>query len=49
MKDPNEIINRTAVWSCTKQFTAILAGIAVDEGLFSVDDPISQYLPQSLL
>jgi CubicO group peptidase (beta-lactamase class C family) len=48
IKDPNEIINRTAVWSCTKQFTAILAGIAVDQRLFDVDDPISKYLPQSV-
>jgi CubicO group peptidase (beta-lactamase class C family) len=48
MKDANEIVNKTAVWSCTKQFTAILTGIAVEEGLFTVDDPISDYLPQSV-
>jgi CubicO group peptidase (beta-lactamase class C family) len=48
MKDTNEIVNKTAVWSCTKQFTAILTGIAVEEGLFAVDDPISNYLPQTV-
>jgi CubicO group peptidase (beta-lactamase class C family) len=44
MKNTDEIVNKTAVWSCTKQFTAILAGIAVEQGLFAVDDPISNYL-----
>jgi hypothetical protein len=48
MKDTNEIVNKTAVWSCTKQFTAILTGIAVDQGLFTVDDPVSNYLPAAV-
>jgi CubicO group peptidase (beta-lactamase class C family) len=32
--------------STGKSFTSALAGIAVDQGLFGVDDPISQHLPQ---
>jgi CubicO group peptidase (beta-lactamase class C family) len=48
MKDSNEIINRTAVWSCTKQFTSVLAGIAVDKGLFNLNDSISSHLSQAV-
>jgi CubicO group peptidase (beta-lactamase class C family) len=48
MKNTNEIVNRTAIWSCTKQFTAVLAGIAVEKGLFAVNDPISNYLSQAV-
>jgi CubicO group peptidase (beta-lactamase class C family) len=48
MKDRNETVNKTAVWSCTKQFTAVLTGIAIDQSLFSVDDPVSDYLPQAV-
>jgi CubicO group peptidase (beta-lactamase class C family) len=47
MKDRNEIVNKTALWSCTKQFTAVLTGIAIDKKLFTVDDLISDYLPQA--
>ena len=32
--------------STGKSFTSALAGIAVDQGLFGVDDPISQHIPQ---
>jgi CubicO group peptidase (beta-lactamase class C family) len=32
--------------STGKSFTSALAGIAVDQGLFAVDDPISQHIPQ---
>jgi len=48
MKDTNEIVKRTAIWSCTKQFTAIAAGIAIDKGLIALNDPISNYLPQAV-
>jgi CubicO group peptidase (beta-lactamase class C family) len=48
MKDTNEIVDKTAVWSCTKQFTALLTGIAVEKGLFSVDDPIANHLPRAV-
>jgi CubicO group peptidase (beta-lactamase class C family) len=47
MKDSDEIVNKTAVWSCTKQFTAVLTGIAIDQGLFSVDGFVSDYLPRA--
>jgi len=45
MKDPADRINPTAVWSCTKQFVGVLTGIAVDQGLINIYDPISKYLP----
>jgi CubicO group peptidase (beta-lactamase class C family) len=32
--------------STGKSFTSALAGIAIDQGLFGVDDPISQLIPQ---
>jgi CubicO group peptidase (beta-lactamase class C family) len=48
MKDAHESVKKTAVWSCTKQFTAILAGIAVEQGLCALDDPIAHYLPQAV-
>jgi CubicO group peptidase (beta-lactamase class C family) len=32
--------------STGKSFTSALAGIAVEQGLFQVDDPISQHIPQ---
>ena len=33
-------------WSMAKSFVSTLAGIAHDDGLFSIDDPITDYLPQ---
>jgi len=33
MKDSNDITAPGAIWSCTKQFTAVLTGIAVDKNL----------------
>jgi CubicO group peptidase (beta-lactamase class C family) len=32
--------------STGKSFTSALAGIAIDQGLFGVDDPLSQHIPQ---
>lgn len=46
MKNAGDRTNPLAIWSCTKQFTAIAAGIAVDKGLISINDPISNCLPQ---
>ena len=46
-KDPGDRNTPAAVWSCTKQITAILTGIAVDKGLISVADPVSKYFPQA--
>ena len=34
------------IGSVTKPFTAILAAVLEDEGFFSLDDPIDEYLPQ---
>lgn len=31
--------------SCTKSLTAILAGIAIDQGLFRVEDGVAEYFP----
>jgi CubicO group peptidase (beta-lactamase class C family) len=46
MKDNNDRTNPRVVWSCTKQVVGILAGIAVDQGLISIDNTIADYLPQ---
>jgi len=46
IKDTNDRINPGAIWSCTKQITAILTGIAVDQNLIAINEPISKYLPQ---
>lgn len=45
-KDPSDRTTQRAIWSCTKQFTGVLVGIAIEKGLItSIDDPISKYLP----
>lgn len=45
-KDDDERTHYNAIWSCTKQVTAIATGIAIHNGLIeSVDDPISKYIP----
>jgi len=46
MKDNNDRTNFAAVWSCTKQVVGILTGIAVDKGLISINETISDHLPQ---
>jgi CubicO group peptidase (beta-lactamase class C family) len=46
MKDRNDRTNLHPIWSCTKQVIGILTGIAVDKGLISVNDKISDHLPQ---
>jgi len=46
MKDINDRTNPRAVWSCTKQVTGILTGIAIDQGLITTNDIISGHLPQ---
>ncbi|WP_110207304.1 serine hydrolase domain-containing protein [Nocardioides daejeonensis] len=35
-------------WSQTKTVTALVAGVAVSQGLISVDEPIGKYLPPGL-
>jgi CubicO group peptidase (beta-lactamase class C family) len=47
LKSDNDRTARRAIWSCTKQVTAMVTGIAINEGFIrSVDDPISDYLPE---
>lgn len=46
MKDDIDRTKQRAIWSCTKQVTSILTGIAIEKGLItSLDDPIKKYLP----
>ena len=48
-KDKDDIVQPRLIWSATKQVTAILLGIALEEGLVhSLDDPISTYLSTEL-
>ena len=46
MKDRNDRVNLHPIWSCTKQVTGILTGIAIDKGLISINDTILDHLPQ---
>ena len=49
MKDAGDRTNPGAIWSCTKQVTGILVGIAIENNYIeSLTDPISKYLPQTL-
>jgi len=46
-KNPDDIVEPAAIWSCTKQVTAILTGIAIDKNIIDgVDDKIEKYLPK---
>ncbi len=48
-KNPNDITEPTPIWSCTKQVTCILLGIAVEQGLVdNINDPIQKYLPDEI-
>ncbi len=50
LKDDNDRSNPRAIWSCTKQIISLLTGVALDQGLlFSVNDPISDYLASELV
>ena len=46
MKDSSDRTTPRAVWSSTKQFIGILTGIAVDQGLISMNDTVLDHLPQ---
>jgi len=46
MKDCEDRTNLRPIWSCTKQVTGILGGIAVDQGLISVNDTLLNHLSQ---
>jgi CubicO group peptidase (beta-lactamase class C family) len=48
-KDPADLNDQRAIWSCTKQYLGVLIGIALDQKLIaSLDDPIGRYLPAEL-
>ena len=46
MKDPNDRAKLHPIWSNTKQVIGILTGMAIDQGLISINNTISDYLPQ---
>lgn len=47
LKSENDRSTQRAIWSCTKQVTSLITGIAISEGYIkSVNDPISDYLPE---
>ena len=47
LKDDADRNTPRAIWSCTKQVTALIVGLAIEEGYIrSVNDPISDYLPE---
>ena len=48
MKDNGDRTNLRPIWSCTKQVTGILAGIAIENGNIHLDKTISDYLPQQV-
>lgn len=46
-KDNSDRTTPRAIWSCTKQVTGILTGIAIERGIIgSVNDSLSTYLPE---
>ena len=47
MKDPADRTNFHPLWSATKGFIGILTGIAVDKGLISIEDKISDFFPNA--
>ena len=48
-KNPAEITQLVPIWSCTKQVTGILTGIAVEQGLIdNVTDNLQKYLPEKI-
>ncbi|MDR0232672.1 MAG: beta-lactamase family protein [Dysgonamonadaceae bacterium] len=47
MKDPDDQTNLHPIWSCTKQVIGILTGIAIDKGLISIEDKISDFFPNA--
>ena len=46
MKDPNDRAKLHPIWSNTKQVIGILTGMAIDQGLISINNTISDCLPQ---
>jgi CubicO group peptidase (beta-lactamase class C family) len=49
LKSDDEMHRYNAIWSCTKQVTGIMTGIAIGEGYIdNVNDPIEKYLPKEM-
>ena len=46
MKDNSDRTTPRVIWSCTKQVTGILTGIAVNNDLISINDTIQDHLPK---
>jgi CubicO group peptidase (beta-lactamase class C family) len=48
-KSKNDILEKTIVWSCTKQILAMVVGKAVEQGhIGDLNDPISKYFTSEL-
>ncbi|MFW5701627.1 MAG: serine hydrolase domain-containing protein [Bacteroidota bacterium] len=46
-RDESDRVTPRGFWSCTKQITGILAGIAIENGVLgSIEDSIAAYLPE---
>lgn len=48
LKDDRNATTPELIWSTTKQILAVITGIAVDRGIISVNDPISEYFPEEI-
>jgi CubicO group peptidase (beta-lactamase class C family) len=46
MKEIDDRTNLHPIWSATKQVIGILTGVAIDKGMISITNSISEYLPQ---
>lgn len=47
-KSTSDITTNRLIWSCTKQVTAMAAGICIDQGLLTLSDPISTIMGNAL-
>jgi CubicO group peptidase (beta-lactamase class C family) len=48
-KNPKEITQTVPMWSCTKQVTGLLTGIAIEQGIIEdINDNIQKYLPEEI-
>ena len=49
-KDDNDVTTPRAIWSATKQVVGLLTGIALEQQIIkSINDPISDYLPETII
>lgn len=48
LKDKQDATTPILIWSTTKQILALVTGIAVDQGILSVEDPISKFFDDEL-